>query len=93
MNIRFLLCKETVGCTSAVMYRAIHKYGAAHEKHIHHNADEYVYCISGKGHRWQGDEEWDVGPGDAFFIPRGMVHAALGTDPDDPFSVVVLESR
>ena len=88
MSIKLLLCEQTVGCRSAVLYKAAHKFGAAHEKHIHHRADELVYVISGKGHRWQADEEWDVEPGDAYFIPRGTVHAALGTDPEDPLVVV-----
>ncbi len=88
MNIKWLLCEKTVGCRSALLFKAVIKAGAAHEKHIHHKADELCYVISGKGHRWQGDEEWDVGPGDAYISPRGIVHGAYGTDPDDPMVVV-----
>ncbi|MFQ6110784.1 MAG: cupin domain-containing protein [Nitrospinota bacterium] len=88
MNIKWLLSEKTVGCRSALLFKSVIKAGAAHERHIHHKADELVYVISGKGHRWQGDEEWDVGPGDAYFIPRGLAHGACGIDPDDPLTLV-----
>ncbi len=88
MNIKWLLSEKTVGSRNAVLFKAVIKAGAAHEKHIHHKADELVYIISGKARHGQGDEEWDVGPGDSYFIPRGMVHWSYGTDPNDPYTVV-----
>jgi quercetin dioxygenase-like cupin family protein len=62
--------------------------GAAHEKHIHHKADEFCYLISGKGRFGVGNEEWDVEAGDAFLAPRGMVHWGYGTDPNEGETVV-----
>ncbi|OGP94523.1 MAG: hypothetical protein A2157_08390 [Deltaproteobacteria bacterium RBG_16_47_11] len=59
MNIRWLLSEKTVGSRNAVLFKAIIKAGAAHEKHIHHKADELVYIISGKARHGQGDEEWE----------------------------------
>ena len=88
MNIKWLLCEKNVGSREAVLFKAVIKAGSAHEKHIHHKADELVYCISGKARHGQGDEEWDVGPGDSYYMPRGMVHWSYGTDPKDPYVVV-----
>lgn len=88
MNVKWLLSEETVGCRSAVLYKAVIKAGAAHEKHLHRNADELVYIISGKGRHGQGNEEWDTEPGDSYYIPRGMVHWSYGTDPDDPVTLI-----
>jgi len=88
MNIKWLLCKETVGCESAVFFKTVIRAGAAHEKHIHHKADELIYVIKGKGRHGQGDEEWDVGPGDSYFIPRGLIHWAYGTTTNDPLILV-----
>ena len=88
MNIKWLLCKETVGLESAVLFKTVIRAGAAHEKHIHHKADEIIYVIKGKGRHGQGDEEWDVGPGDSYFIPRGWIHWAYGTAANDPLILV-----
>ncbi len=88
LNIKFLLSRETVGCGSAVLFKSVFKAGSAHEKHIHHKADELVYVISGKGRHGQAEEEWDVGPGDSYFIPRGLVHWAYGIDSSDPLTLV-----
>ena len=88
MNIKWLLSEKTVGCRSAVLFKAVLKVGTAHEKHIHHNADELVYIISGKGRHGQGDEEWEVEPGDSYYVPRGLVHWAYGIDVNDPMTSV-----
>ena len=88
MNIKWLLGEKTVGIKSAVLFKAVVKAGAAHEKHLHHKVDELVYIISGKGRHGLGDEEWDIGPGDAYLNPRGIVHWSYGTDPSDPVILV-----
>ena len=88
MNIKWLLGEETVGLKTAVLFKAVIKAGAAHEKHLHQKADELVYIISGKGRHGLGDEEWDTGPGDAYLNPRGIVHWSYGTDPNDPLTLV-----
>jgi len=88
LNIKFLLSKETVGCESAVLFKTVFNAGAAHDKHLHHKADELVYVMKGRGRHGQGVEEWDVGPGDSYFIPRGIPHWAYGTDPDNPLTLV-----
>ena len=88
MNIKWLLCEKTVGCRSAVLFKAAFKAGSVHEKHIHHKADEVVYVISGVGRHGQGDEEWEIGSGDSYFIPRGMTHWGYGTDPKDPLVLI-----
>lgn len=88
MNIKWLLCKDTVGCQASVLFKSVIEAGAAHEKHIHHKADELVYVIKGKGRHGQGEEEWEVGAGDSYFIPRGMIHWGYGIDPNDPLTLV-----
>ena len=88
ISIKLLLSEKTVGIKSAVLYKTVVKAGAAHEKHLHHKADEMVYIISGKGRHGLGDEEWDIGPGDAYLNPREMVHWTYGTSPNDPLILV-----
>lgn len=86
MNIKWLVSEQNMGCKSAVLFKAVIKAGSAHEKHRHNYADELTYIVSGKGRRGMGEEneEWDIGPGDVCFYPRGMVHWTYGTDPEDP---------
>jgi mannose-6-phosphate isomerase-like protein (cupin superfamily) len=44
-------------------------------RHVHRNEDELYYVIEGE-HVYQcGDEEFQVGPGDLVFLPRGIPHA------------------
>ena len=88
VNIKWLLGEQTVGLKSAVLFKAVIKAGAAHEKHLHRKADELVYMISGKGRHGLGEEEWDIGPGDAYLNPKDIVHWSFGTDPNDPLVLV-----
>jgi len=88
LNIKFLLSRETVGCGSAVLFKTVFKADSVHEKHIHHRADELCYVIKGKGRHGQGDEEWDVGSGDSYYVPRGLIHWAYGIDSNDPLTLV-----
>ena len=44
-------------------------------RHLHRNEDEVYYVVEGE-HVYQcGDEEFQVGPGDLVFLPRGIPHA------------------
>jgi mannose-6-phosphate isomerase-like protein (cupin superfamily) len=44
-------------------------------KHIHSDANEFQYVISGSGTFWLGDTQRDIHPGDLIVIPKGTVHA------------------
>ena len=88
VNIKLLLTKQNVGCQSACLYKAVIKFGASHGKHLHHHADEFVYIMSGRGRHGQGNEEWDLEAGDSYFIPKGVVHWAFGTDRNDPLTAI-----
>ena len=46
-------------------------------KHVYHT--ENVYIIEGTGHMTMGDKEFDVKPGDHFFIPKGIYHGVKVT--------------
>ena len=43
--------------------------------HIHHDADEYFYVLSGTVRFHVAGEDTTVGAGDAVFIPRGTQHS------------------
>ncbi len=74
MDIRFLVTEETAGSGDAAWWRTVFPPGAAHKKHIHHDADEIVYGIRGRGAEGIDDEECLIEPGVAVYIPKGKVH-------------------
>jgi quercetin dioxygenase-like cupin family protein len=47
---------------------------SVHKKHVHPNAEEVIYILSGKGISGIGDSEVIMSAGDTMFVPRGAVH-------------------
>lgn len=47
---------------------------ATHKKHVHQEAEEVIYILSGKGISGLGDTEVEMAKGDTMFVPRGAVH-------------------
>jgi len=44
-----------------------------------HDDQEAVYCVAGQGVIRIGDEEYDIRPGCAFYVGRGVPHATRRT--------------
>ena len=55
---------------------------STHKRHIHEDAEEVMYILSGRARGGVGDgaEEVEFTQGDTVWVPRGMVHWA-----DNPF--------
>lgn len=47
-----------------------------------HDDQEAVYCVSGKGVIRIGEEEYDIYPGLAFYIGKGVPHSTRRTGPE-----------
>ncbi|MBI1903079.1 MAG: cupin domain-containing protein [Planctomycetia bacterium] len=47
--------------------------------HFHRRTEEIYYILAGTGRMTIGEEERDVGPGDAIAIPPGAVHTIENT--------------
>ena len=88
MDIRFIVTRETVGSTQAAWWRTVFPPGAAHRKHIHHQSDEILYGICGRGAQGIGDTEVLVEPGVAVFIPKGAVHWMRNLSETEPLEIV-----
>jgi mannose-6-phosphate isomerase-like protein (cupin superfamily) len=67
--------KQTDGRLSQV--HIVEPRGAAPPMHLHHNADETFYVISGEVSVFLGDERIDAGPGAFLFVPKGAAHTWL----------------
>jgi mannose-6-phosphate isomerase-like protein (cupin superfamily) len=53
--------------------------GASTTRHYHPRAEEIFYLLEGTGRMRIGEEQRDVGPGDAIAIPPGVIHTITNT--------------
>lgn len=47
---------------------------STHKKHIHKDAEEVIYILSGRGISGLDETEVEMVQGDTMFVPRGAVH-------------------
>ena len=45
-----------------------------HKKHVHENAEEIMYILSGAGKGGVDDEKFEMVKGDTIWVPRGVTH-------------------
>jgi quercetin dioxygenase-like cupin family protein len=88
MDIRFLVRNDNAGSTRVCWWRTIFPPGAAHERHFHPNAEEVLYVIRGRGAAGTEDEEHEVGPGTAVYIPAGAIHWLRNLDDREELEIV-----
>lgn len=70
-----LVDKDTVGAEDITFaYCKFEANTATHAKHVHKNAEEVMYLLSGKGIVGFEDKEVEFKQGDTMFVPRGAVH-------------------
>lgn len=70
-----LVDKETVGAEDITFaYCRFEAQTSTHKKHVHQEAEEVIYILSGKGISGLGDSEVEMVKGDTMFVPRGAVH-------------------
>ena len=51
--------------------------GQQNPPHYHPNCEEILYVISGSCTHTHGDEEFEMGPGDAIRVAEGVIHHAI----------------
>ena len=66
--------KNTCNSKQTIVGRSVYMPGDEHEPHLHHHAEEVMYCLSGKGVVGSGDKEYLMVPGDVQYSPIGEVH-------------------
>jgi len=88
MDIRFVVTSDRSGSDEITFFRTVFPPGAAHERHLHTNADEFLYVISGSAAIGAGDREHPAPAGTVQYIPRGVVHWLRNLDPDEPVYLV-----
>ncbi|MEX2600662.1 MAG: cupin domain-containing protein [Balneolaceae bacterium] len=57
--------------------------GGGHPFHLHPDMDEVIYILSGEAEQWIEKESRTLGPGEAIYVPKEMIHATynVGEEP------------
>jgi len=70
-----LVDKKTVGAEDITFaYCKFEAKTASHKKHVHQDAEEVIYILSGKGISGVNETEVEMRQGETMFVPRGAVH-------------------
>jgi quercetin dioxygenase-like cupin family protein len=88
MDIRWIVSDENAGSKEVCFWRTIFPPGAAHERHYHPNAAEVLYVLRGRGGAGTNDEEHEITPGTAQYIPKGEVHWLRNLSEDEELEIV-----
>ena len=89
MDIRFFDAALS-GSENATMFKTVFAPAAAHERHYHPNADEFLYVISGRAGVGAEGEEYAAEAGSIQFIPAGKVHWLRNLDENEEVHLVGL---
>lgn len=82
-EIRPLIDRTTSAITQCSLAEEVLPPGCAVTPHHHRQLEEIYYIVAGRGVMQVGEEERDVGAGDAVYIPRGHRHTLknIGMEP------------
>ncbi len=88
-----LIDKDTVGAEDITFaYCKFEPKTSVHKKHIHKDAEEVIYILSGRGMSGVGDKEVEMGKGSTMFVPRGAVHWFYNPF-DEPVEMLFIYTR
>ena len=63
--------------------------GQGHAFHKHPDQEEIIFVVAGTLEQWVENEKRTLGPGDAAFIPKGVVHGSFNAGGEDLRMIVV----
>jgi len=88
-EIRPLIDRTSSGITQCSLAEEILPPGKSVRPHRHRETDEIYYIVAGRGVMTVGDEEREVGPGDAVHIPPKHRHTLRNTG-TEPMRIVLV---
>jgi quercetin dioxygenase-like cupin family protein len=89
MQVRFLIDQKSTGDKNLVVGWTVLPPGAKHDRHRHHNCDEFFVVVKGHGMSYTADgtAEEPSGEGDVVYSPRGVWHGFNNTSDKDVVQV------
>lgn len=88
-EIRPLIDRTTSAITQCSLAEEILPPGKSVTPHHHRQLEEIYYILSGRGRMTVGDEQRDLGPGDAVYIPRYSRHTLENTG-EEPMRLLLV---
>lgn len=88
-SLRWLSNPAATGTKQLAIIEAKLNAGEGHAFHQHPEQEELVFVLDGLVEQWIGEECKILGPGDAAFIPPGVVHASY-TSGDRPSKLLAI---
>ena len=84
IDFRIMINDEICGSELVCWWRTIFPKGRSHHKHLHTDAEEVVFGLSGRGASGFGDgKELEITPNTAIYIPRNVVHWTRNLSEDE----------
>ena len=83
MQVQFLLGSESVGVDDFLLGWTVLAPGAKHDRHLHHDADEFFIVLQGSGRIYTDDGTAPSTKGDVIWTPRGKWHGFDNTGDED----------
>jgi quercetin dioxygenase-like cupin family protein len=78
-TVRLLIESATAGAVHLAMGTEAVEPGSRIPVHVHDDAEEVLFLYAGRGRARVGDEEIEVGPETAIFVPPGAPHGFANT--------------
>ena len=82
---------ELTGSRALCIMDVLIKPGQGHAFHRHPDQEEIIWVIEGRVEQWLEEDKRELGPGEAVYIPKDVVHASY-TVGDQPAKVAVILS-
>jgi quercetin dioxygenase-like cupin family protein len=83
MQVQFLVDKHRAGSENFLLGWTVLPPGARHDRHRHHDADEFFVVLQGSGMVYTDEGREPSSKGDVVFTPRGHWHGFDNTGTED----------
>jgi mannose-6-phosphate isomerase-like protein (cupin superfamily) len=83
MQVQFLVDQEKAGTDDFLLGWTVLPPGARHDRHRHHDADEFFVVLQGSGMVYTDDGREPAGKGDVVYTPREHWHGFDNTGDED----------
>lgn len=83
MQVQFLIDQQKAGTDDFLLGWTVLPPGARHDRHRHHDADEFFVVLEGSGMIYTDDGREPAGKGDVVYTPRGHWHGFDNTGDED----------
>ena len=87
-----LVGPESVGSEKIKVNITEYLPGYSHKLHVHPNQEEVIFVLSGKGVSETNSDKKEIGPGSVVFVPPGVPHATINTEPSESLKAVIIKS-